>query len=524
MTTPWRRLATLATIIVIMLIAIGGAQTFHPGHWRSQFKVGLGLDLSSGTEVLLQAQTPKGHSPSAAEMNQAWTILEARVNGNGSTGAQVVPEGGNLMDISIPGTGPRQQQLINLVSTTAQMRFRQVLLFQPYGSHAAASGDTGMVNSATMRLFGKLVCTPSANDSWKATVGYTPQLDQWDATGSQIVSCDSSGNKYVLDSAVFRGTDVTSENAGQLPDTTGWAVTMTLDGNATRAFGALTTRQYDDYGPYVGTNEDDAVLDQTAMVLDGDVVSSSQPQGALTTGQVEISGPASAPFTQQQATRLVSEIKYGALPLSFTPVYEKTVSPQLASTSLHAGLTAAGIGFGLVVAYTFVYYRGLGGVAVSSLAIAALLTYLAVVLLSRYNGFTLDLSGIAGLTVAIGITADSFVVFFERLRDEVRDGRKLRPAVEHGWKRARRTILVSDTVSFLAAIVLYHFAIGEVQGFAYTLGLITLIDVLVVFCFTKPMVTLLADTRFFGGGHRWSGLDPARLGARKATPRSTEPA
>jgi preprotein translocase subunit SecD len=197
------------------------------------------------------------------------------------------------------------------------------------------------------------------------------------------------------------------------------------------------------------------------------------------------------------------------------------VSPQLASTSLHAGLTAAGIGFGLVVAYTFVYYRGLGGVAVSSLAIAALLTYLAVVLLSRYNGFTLDLSGIAGLTVAIGITADSFVVFFERLRDEVRDGRKLRPAVEHGWKRARRTILVSDTVSFLAAIVLYHFAIGEVQGFAYTLGLITLIDVLVVFCFTKPMVTLLADTRFFGGGHRWSGLDPARLGARKATPRST---
>jgi preprotein translocase subunit SecD len=472
---------------------------------------------------LLQAQTPKGHPPSAAEMNQAWTILQARVNGNGSSGAQVVPEGGDLMDISIPGTGPRQQQLINLVSTTAQLRFRPVLLFQPYGSHAAASGDAGLVNSATMRLFSKLVCTPGPNDAWKTTVGYTPQLDQWDATGSQIVSCDSSGNKYVLATAVFQGTDVTSENVGQLPGTTGWAVTMTLDGAATRAFGALTTRQYNDYAPYAGTNEDDAVLDQTAMVLDGDVVSSSQPQGALTTGQVEISGPAAAPFTQQQASRLVDEIKYGALPLSFTQVYRDTISPQVAGTSLHAGLTAAGIGFGLVAAYTFVYYRGLGGVAVSSLAIAALLAFLSVVLLSRYSDFTLELSGIAGLAVAIGITADSFVVFFERLRDEVRDGRKLRPAVEHGWKRARRTILVSDTISFLSAIVLYHFAIGEVQGFAYTLGLVTLIDVLVVFCFTRPMVTLLAGTKFFGGGHRWSGLDPVRLGARPSGPSEPRP-
>jgi preprotein translocase subunit SecD len=162
----------------------------------------------------------------------------------------------------------------------------------------------------------------------------------------------------------------------------------------------------------------------------------------------------------------------------------------------------------------FAYYRGLGLVAVSSLLIAALLAYLSVVLLSRYQNYTMELSGIAGLVVAIGITADSFIVFFERLRDEVRDGKTLRPAVESGWKRARRTILVSDTVSFLAAVLLYHFAVSDVQGFAYTLGLTTLIDVLVVFLFTKPMVTLLAGTKFFGGGHPWSGLDPARLGAR----------
>ncbi len=164
--------------------------------------------------------------------------------------------------------------------------------------------------------------------------------------------------------------------------------------------------------------------------------------------------------------------------------------------------------------YLFYYYRGLGIVSVSSLLIAALLAYLSVVILSKYQNFTMSLSAIAGLVVAIGITADSFIVYFERLRDEVRDGKSLRPAVEAGWKRARRTILVSDTVSFLAAVLLYHFATSDVQGFAYTLGLTTIIDVLVVFLFTKPMVTLLAGTKFFSSGNKWSGLDPERLGAK----------
>jgi len=166
------------------------------------------------------------------------------------------------------------------------------------------------------------------------------------------------------------------------------------------------------------------------------------------------------------------------------------------------------------VLYSFLYYRGLGVVSVSSLAIAALLSYLSVVLLSKYEGFTLSLAGVAGLIVAIGITADSFIVYFERLRDEVREGRSLRAAVERGWTRARRTILVSDTVSFLAALLLYILSVGDVRGFAFTLGLTTLIDVVVVFLFTKPMITLLARTKFYGQGHPLSGLDPARLGAR----------
>ena len=236
----------------------------------------------------------------------------------------------------------------------------------------------------------------------------------------------------------------------------------------------------------------------------------------ITAGQVEITGPQPSGFSEADATNLANVLKFGALPLTFLQQDVSSISPQLGHDSLVAGLVAGIIGLILVIIYLFMYYRGLGLVSVSSLLIAALLAYLAVVLLSKYQNFTMELSGIAGLIVAIGITADSFIVFFERLRDEVREGKALRPAVESGWKRARRTIIVSDTVSFLAAVLLYHFAVSDVQGFAYTLGLTTLIDVLVVFTFTKPMVTLLAGTKFYGGGHKWSGLDPARLGARSA--------
>jgi len=237
-------------------------------------------------------------------------------------------------------------------------------------------------------------------------------------------------------------------------------------------------------------------------------------EGALTSGSFTISGPQPDGFTEAQATQLTNILKYGSLPLNFVVQDVQSISPQIGHSSLTAGLIAGILGLLLVIIYLFYYYRGLGIVSVSSLLIAALLAYFSVVLLSRYQNFTMSLSAIAGLVVAIGITADSFIVYFERLRDEVRDGKTLRPAVEAGWKRARRTILVSDTVSFLAAVLLYHFAVSDVQGFAYTLGLTTLIDVIVVFLFTKPMVTLLAGTKFFSSGHPWSGLDPERLGAK----------
>jgi preprotein translocase subunit SecD len=584
----------LVVLIVAMLLGILGPKLFSPGQWDHRFKVGLGLDLSSGTQVTLQAVTQNGKAPSKDEMNAAVSVIQSRVNGTGNSGAQVQPQGNSLLIVTVPGKG--SSQTIQLVSSTALLMFRQVLLFQPYGAastttpavtpsasasaspsasgsaqatpsasatstaktsakivpaatsspspsasaSATASGSASpgasasvspspsasssasattfgnaslVTDKSVMTLFNKLVCKPGDTQKWKAQVGYDKSI-AYDNPDKQVVACgDNAGvwGKYILDKAKVQGKQVTAASAGLSTTSNQWQVNLTLNGAGAAAFGALTSHLYSTYYTAGQSGDQNArYLDQVAIALDGNIVSSPEIQGAIPGGNAQITGS----FTQQEATQLQDELKFGSLPLNFKTQFVTSVSAQVGRNQLDAGLVAAAVGLLLVVAYSFFYYRGLGLVSVSSLFIAGLITYLAVVLLSLYQNFTLSLAGIAGLIVAIGITADSFVVYFERLRDEVREGKQLRPAVESGWKRARRTILVSDTVSFLAALLLYYFAIGDVKGFAYTLGLTTLIDVLVVFSFTKPMVTLLAGTRFFGNGHPMSGLDPARLGAR----------
>jgi preprotein translocase subunit SecD len=381
-------------------------------------------------------------------------------------------------------------------------------------------------------VFNKVTCKPGDTTQWKKEAGYTNPQD-YDAANAQIVSCDSSGGKYALDVSKVPGTQIATATAELSTTSNQWEVLVTLKSGGATAFANLTSEQASKYYPSASTSEDDFWLDTIAVVLDGNVVTAPETNGAIPGGTFQVTGN----FNQASATQLQNVLKYGSLPLNFTILSEDTVSATLGRAQLDGGLIAAAIGLGLVVIYSFLYYRGLGLVSVLSLVIAGALALLTVMLLTKYQSFHLELAGIAGLIVAIGITADSFVVFFERLRDEVREGKQLRPAVEAGWKRARRTILVSDTVSFIAALLLYYFSIGEVKGFAYTLGLTTIIDVVVVFLFTKPMVTLLARTKFYGNGHPMSGLDPARLGARSnwrssvrrtqgrrpagATPRST---
>ena len=354
-------------------------------------------------------------------------------------------------------------------------------------------------------------CTPGDTTKWKQAAGYTTAED-YDNPAAQVVACDAQGNKYLLDVAKVPGTQISSATAQLSTTNNQWEVILGLKSAGATAFANLTSELASKYYTAGGGNpaNSDYWLGTVAIVLDGNVVSAPEITEAIPGGSAQITGS----FTQAQASQLAEVLQYGSLPLNFKILTADTVSPTLGKAQLDGGLIAAAIGLALVVMYSFLYYRGLGIVSVSSLIIAGVLALLSVVLLSKYQNFHLELSGIAGLIVAIGITADSFVVFFERLRDEVREGKQLRPAVERGWKRARRTILVSDTVSFIAALLLYYFSIGEVKGFAYTLGLTTIIDIVVVFLFTKPMVTLLARTRFFGDGHPMSGLDPARLGAR----------
>jgi preprotein translocase subunit SecD len=582
---PGRALAALAALIVIMLLAILGGDLFSPSNWHKDFKVGLGLDLSSGTQLSMKATAPGGGIPTSGDLNEAETIILSRVNATGNSGASVQTQGNDILNVSVPGKTTEQTE--ELVSETAFLNFRQTLLFEPYSGTSSTSsssspstspsagasstakatpspsasatstastsakivpaassstspkasstasptasaspspsasaspstssttlGDPSLVNKQTLALFNKVQCTPGDTTKWKQQAGYTNAQD-YDNANVQIVSCDSSGNKYALDVAKVPGTQIATATAELSTTSNEWEVLLTLKGGAVGTWSNLTSDGYNKYYAAGGGNDEtsDYWLDTIAIVLDGNVFVAPETTSPIPNGQAQITGS----FTQAEATQLANVLKYGALPLTFEILSADTVSAQLGRSQLDGGLIAAAIGLGLVVIYSFLYYRGLGLVSVSSLVIAGSLSLLSVILLSKYQSFHLELAGIAGLIVAIGITADSFVVFFERLRDEVREGKMLRPAVEAGWKRARRTILVSDTVSFIAAVLLYYFSIGEVKGFAYTLGLTTLIDVIVVFLFTKPMVTILARTSFFGGGHPLSGLDPTRLGAR----------
>ena len=319
-----------------------------------------------------------------------------------------------------------------------------------------------------------------------------------------IVTCESDGTvKYILGPVEVRGTDIKSATSGMGTTSQGasngqWLVNLDFNGPGTKAFAAVTERLAGLTG----------AQNQFAIVLDQLVISAPTTNERIPGGTAQISGN----FTQTTATALADQLKFGALPVTFQIDTQNQISALLGGSDLQHGLLAGLIGLILVVIYSLLQYRALGLVTVFSLVTAGVLTYGLVVLLGWSQGFRLSLAGVTGLIVAIGITADSFIVYFERVRDEVREGRPLRSAVEAAWLRARRTILISDTVSFLAAVVLYVLAVGNVRGFAFTLGLTTLIDVLVVFLFTKPAVTLLSRTHFFGGGHPLSGFAPAQLG------------
>jgi preprotein translocase subunit SecD len=491
-TRPGRSLAILALIF----ISLGATAVV-----TDASEVRLGLDLRGGTSVTLQPRaSAAGNDVTSEAIDQAVEIIRQRVNSLGVAESEVTSQGSGAnrqIVISVPGENGRR--VVDLVGQTAELRFRQVLASGvgiPAGVDTSTTATpVGGVSEALNQAFANLDCTNPANLQGTGT----------DDPAAAITACSKDGGtKYILAPAEVLGRQISEASAGLDPQAgNAWTVSLTFDGDGTRAFGALTARVTSLPEP---TN-------QVAIVLDGIVQSSPRINEAIPSGTAQITGS----FTQVEAQDLANVLKYGALPLAFDRGEVQQVSPTLGSEQLNAGLLAGALGLGLVVIYSFLYYRGLGLVITGSLAMAAALLYLFCLVLGKTIGFTMTLAGIAGIIVAVGITADSFVIYFERVRDEIREGRSLRSAVESGWAKARRTILVADAVSMIAAILLYFFAVGGVRGFAFSLGLTTLVDLIIVFFFSKPMMTWIARFKFFSSGHRFSGVSAKSSGVAPST-------
>jgi preprotein translocase subunit SecD len=492
---PLRALLLLAIIFVGLIgtILIQGATS-----------VRLGLDLRGGTSVTLQPRASNDSNKITSEaIDQAVEIIRQRVNSLGVAESEVTAQGSGTnrqIVISVPGDSGRR--VVDLVGQTAELRFRQVL------AESSALGGAGTdtatpssgVSPAINAQFAALDCTNPANLQGTGA----------DAPSDTIVACSREGaSKYILAPAEVLGQQVSKASSGiDQQGASAWFVSLTFDGEGTKAFGALTSRVTSLPSPQ----------NQVAIVLDGLVVSAPVINEAIPSGNAQITGS----FTQTEAADLANVLKYGALPLAFDRGEIQQVSPTLGADQLNAGLLAGVLGLGLVIIFSMIYYRALGIVSVTSLLIASALTYLLFLVLGETIGFTLTLAGIAGAIVAIGVTADSFIVYFERVRDEAREGRSLRTAVETGWARARHTIIVADMISLLAAVLLYFFAVGNVRGFAFTLGLTTIVDLIVVFMFTKPLLTVIARWKFFSSGHPLSGFSDKSVGMKQVQQTTVE--
>ncbi len=484
-----------------------GVWGFEESSWTPE----LALDLQGGTQIVLEAQTEDGADPSSEQMQQAVTIIRQRVDASGVGEADVTTQSGNQIVVQIPGQADDETRA--RIEASAQLQLRAVLYTgQPVTSYVGEDGletpfptpdptleatptvaptsgsDLNWITPALQAEFLAYDCADPSND---------PASEPVD---EPLITCDVDGlYKYILGPVELDGSSIDDATFG-LQQTNGlWSVNLTFDSEGTQTFGEISQRLYGAEAP----------LNQFAFVLDGTVLSAPSMNGVILDGKPSITGS----FTQETAQILADQLKYGALPLSFVVVSSDTISATLGSQQLQIGLIAGLIGLVLVAIYSLIVYRALGAVIIASLVVMGILTYLALAILAWRIGFRLSLAGVAGLIVTIGFTADSFIVYFERIRDELRDGKSITAAVEDGWGRAKRTIYISKSINVLAAVVLYLLADSTVKGFAFTLGLTTAIDVFIFIMFTHPVMQLLARTRFFGGGHPLSGLDPTALGA-----------
>lgn len=552
-------------ILLVFIVGLAGLLTF--GNFRSDatWSPKLALDLQGGTQILLAANQHDGQAVTGEQLNQAVSILRQRVNASGVSEAEITTQGSNHISVAIPGKV--DDATLQRIEASAALDFRGVMLEAFAGGSAgevetspdgatgtdaeatAPDGESpaeGEANAATEEpaddataedaaaedaaaedddavsdedlgaIDPEPLPTDPADQAWLTpalladfetfTCESETALDVANAPADRpLITCDETGMlKYVLGPVELSGDVITDAVSQQRQTSTGgttgeWEVAITMNKEGADKFGKVSIRLFGQQQP----------LNQFAFVLDGRVLSAPTMNAQILDGRPAISGN----FTKDSSKVLADQLKFGALPIGFTVQSQEDISATLGSNQLMAGLLAGLLGLGLVVVYSLFQYRLLGFLTVASLAIAAVLTYLLLTYFSWRQGYRLSLAGVAGITVAIGFTADSFIVYFERIRDALRDGFGIEGAVANGWKRALRTVLASDGVNLLAAIVLFVLAVGNVKGFAFTLGLTTIVDVIVVSFFTHPVMSLLARTRMYQHGSKFSGLDPRQLGA-----------
>ena len=556
-------------VFVLAVVAMYGGLALN-GDWKPK----LGLDLQGGTRITLEASTETGEDITPEKLAEAAAIIDSRVNAYGVAESEVSTQGDRNIVVEIPGEN--RDDIVDSVKQTAQLRFRLVAGAAPAEAQPqptpspspSVSGDVTERGDEGKRQNGRSgggaadeSAEPSASPAGRAlseglvradetpkpkgdkqpSAEPTPQQPaqptaelptnessveellawtrnpspEWvqkfaqttceeaeelaDNPAKPLIACDEDGaTKYLLSPAVIEGTQLDDASFGIPQNDVQYVVNLDFNGEATDVFAEVTRA-------IVGGRE------QFAIVLDGVVLSAPVVNTPITDGNAQISGD----FTAESSESLANSLKYGALPLQFEVPEITEEGPTLAADQLDAGLWAGAIGLALVIVYSMLYYRGLGIVVVSSLAMAAAMTYGVILFLSEQAGFTLTLPGIAGLIVGVGVTADSFIVLFERIRDEMRDGKSVRVAVEAGWSRAVMTCVIADAVALLAAVVLFIFAIGVVKGFAFALGITTLIDLVVFFFFTKPLVSWLATFKFFSSGHKLSGFSAEQAGIER---------
>lgn len=514
-----KSLAWLVAIIVGLagLIAVGSLSDEN-----ASFTPKLALDLQGGTQIILSPLLLDGAEVTPEQLDQAVSIIRQRVDASGVSESQVLTQGDRNIIVSIPGTP--DENTLKLIKASAKLEFRAVLLTSVGVAASSVEGTDSEGNSESQdsETVEPEPSVPNAAPTDPSDLNWiTPELQaefdaldcstafrepgQVDDPTIPLVTCDVTGSeKYILGPVEVEGANISDASNGTVQTQTGastntWAVNLDFDGPGTQAFADVTSRLFPLADP----------RNRFAITLDGFVITAPTTQAVITNGSAQITGN----FDKDSSKVLADQLKYGSLPIGFEVQSQENISATLGSEQLTSGLIAGLIGLILVVIYSLFQYRGLAIVTVGSLIVAAVLVYLLIAVLSWRQGYRLSLAGVAGLIVAIGITVDSFIVYFERVRDEIREGRTLEVAVENAWKRALRTILASDAVSFTAAATLFLLTVGNVRGFAFTLGLTTIVDLFVVMLFTHPLLQLLARTKFFSSGHPWSGFDSKDLRA-----------